>query len=100
VLVASLVGFGALSSYLSVRELTIVRALVLGIVELTLTLSDAVAPVSVIHVSIAVCESTDSILLALGEGAFVDAAVWGLEFSLALLLIVLELAYVDAVCVF
>lgn len=75
VLVASLVGFGTLSSYLSVLELTIVRALVLGIVELTLTLSDAVAPVSFIHVSIAVCESTDSIFLALGEGAFIDAAV-------------------------
>lgn len=99
-LVASLVGFGALSSYLSEMELTIVRALVLGIVELTFTLSDAVAPVSFINVSIAVCESTNSVLLALGEGPFINAAVWGFELPLALLLIILELAYVDAIFVF
>ena len=74
-LVASHVSFCALSSYLSVRELTIVCALVLGIVELTFTLSDAVTPVSFIRVSIAVCESTDSILLALGKGSFIDATV-------------------------
>ena len=97
VLVASLIRLDALSSNFSVVELPFIRALVLGIEELTLTLPDPVAPVSFIRTSIAVYQSSDTILLAHGEGACVDAAVWGPKLSLALLLIVLELAYVDSV---
>jgi len=75
VLVSLFVSLLALSSHLSACELTLIRALFVRDEELTLTLSDSVAPVAFIPVAIDVVQSTLSVLLTLGKGAFVSASV-------------------------
>jgi len=97
VLVSLFVGLLTLPSHLSVVELTLVRALINDCEELALPLSDSVAPVAFIPVSVMVLESTETVLLTLGKHAFVGASVWCSELSLALALVLHELAYVFSV---
>ena len=96
VLVSVIVGFLALPGHLIISKLTFVHALCSFAKELTLSLSDAVAPVAFIPVSVAVLNSAESVLLTLFEGSFITFLCC-FELSFPRILIVDELTYIGPV---
>ena len=68
-------GLLSLACHLSLVELSFVGGLFLGVEELSLALSDSIVPGPFVDVSVAIHELSWTVLLALGEGAVIDASV-------------------------